>query len=169
MVHSRQHPMIHNIIIIPKVDYLHVSPPCGPLCVQVYVLGCWLQCTTWSLLILELCRAHTPRAASASRSVYTALLTIFTYTIYQVVRMCIKHMGVQLIGVANKIPYLGRSWTLPNDSKHNEGGFSTISTDSLYLRVAQVPRYRDLAIFVLTTDDRQNRLLYPCCACAHAG
>jgi hypothetical protein len=61
-------------------------------------------------------------------------------------------MGVRLIGVANKIPYLGRSWALPNDSKHNEAGFSTISTDSLCLRVAQMPRSRDLAIFVLTTD-----------------
>ena len=43
---------------------------------------------------------------------------------------------------------------------HNEASFSTISTDMLYLRVAQTPRSPDLAIFVLTTDDdRQNRLL----------
>ena len=50
------------------------------------------------------------------------------------------------------------SWTLPNDSKHNEASFSTISTDKLYLRVAQMPRSPDLAIFVLTTqtDDRQT-------------
>jgi hypothetical protein len=34
-----------------------------------------------------------------------------------------KHMGVRLIGVANKLPYLGRSWALPNDSKHDEAGF----------------------------------------------
>jgi hypothetical protein len=67
-----------------------------------------------------------------------------------------KHMGVRLIGVANKISYLGRPWALPNDSKHNEAGFSMISTDWLRLRVAQTPRSRDLAIFVLTTDDRQT-------------
>jgi hypothetical protein len=42
---------------------------------------------------------------------------------------------------------------LPNDSKHNEAGFST---DSLCLRVAQMPRSRDLAIFVLTTDRQTN-------------
>jgi hypothetical protein len=41
---------------------------------------------------------------------------------------------------------------LTNDLRHNEAGFSTISTDSLCLRVAQMPRYRDLAIFVLTID-----------------
>ena len=38
-----------------------------------------------------------------------------------------------------------------------------ISTDSLCLRVAQMPRSRHLAIFVLTDTqtDGQNRLLYP--------
>jgi hypothetical protein len=51
-----------------------------------------------------------------------------------------KAKGVRFIGVANKTPYLGLSRALPNDSKHNEVDFSTISTDSLYLRVAQVPR-----------------------------
>ena len=61
-----------------------------------------------------------------------------------------------LIGVANKMQYLRRSWTLPNDSKHNEANFSTTSTDKSYLRVAQIPRSPDLAIFVLTTDDRQT-------------
>jgi hypothetical protein len=54
------------------------------------------------------------------------------------------------IGVANNTPYWGRSWALPNDSMHNEGGFSTILTDSLFL---QVLKSRDLMIFVLTTDD----------------
>ena len=68
---------------------------------------------------------------------------------------------VELIGVANKMQYLRCSWTLPNDSKHNEANLSTILTDMLYLQVAQMPRSPDLAIFLLTTDDRQNRLLYP--------
>ena len=77
-----------------------------------------------------------------------------------------KHMvGSVDIGVANKTKHLRRSWTLPNDSKHNEASFSTISTDMLYLQVAQTPRSPDVAIFVLTTtdDDRQNQLLYPLC------
>ena len=47
--------------------------------------------------------------------------------------------------------YLRRSRALPNDSKHNEASFSTISTDMLHLRVAQTPRSPDLAIFC---DDR---------------
>ena len=66
--------------------------------------------------------------------------------------------------------YLRRSWTLPNDSKHNEASFSTISTGKLYLRFAQMPRSPDLAIFVLTTDDRRQTTdktdhITPC-ACA---
>jgi hypothetical protein len=75
-------------------------------------------------------------------------------------------MGVRLIGVANKMQLLQCSWTLPNDSKHNEACFMTISTDSLRLRVAQTPGSRDLAIFVLTTD-RQTDCFTPCCACMH--
>jgi hypothetical protein len=38
----------------------------------------------------------------------------------------------------------------------NEASLSTISTDSLCLRIAEVPRCRDLAIFVRTTDDRRQ-------------
>ena len=60
------------------------------------------------------------------------------------------------IGVANKTPYLQRLWGLPNDLKHTEASFSAIFTDTLHLRVAQMPRSPDLAIFVLTTDDRQT-------------
>ena len=37
------------------------------------------------------------------------------------------------------------------DSKHAEAHFSPNATDSLYLLVAQVPRPRDMVIFVLTT------------------
>ena len=43
---------------------------------------------------------------------------------------------------------------MPKESKHTEASFSPISTDSLCLRVAQIPRSRDVAIFVPTTDDR---------------
>ena len=68
------------------------------------------------------------------------------------------------IGMANKMQHLQRSWALPNDSKHTYASFSAILTDTLHLRVAQMPRSPDLAIFVLTddnNDDRQNRLHYP--------
>jgi hypothetical protein len=67
-------------------------------------------------------------------------------------------MGVRLIGVPNKTLYLRRSWALPSDSKHKEASLSTISTDSLCLRIAdhEVPRCRDLTIFVRMTDDRQR-------------
>ena len=69
------------------------------------------------------------------------------------------------IGVTNKMQHLQRSWALPNNSKHTEANFSAILTDMLYLRVAQMPRSPDLAIFVLIDnnddDDRQNRLHYP--------
>ena len=73
-----------------------------------------------------------------------------------------------LTGVANKMQYLRRSWTLPNDSKHSEASFSTVSTDKLYSRVAQMSRSPDLAIFVLTTDrqttDKTDHITP--CACA---
>ncbi len=74
-------------------------------------------------------------------------------------------MGVQLIGVDNKTQFLRHLWALPNDSKHDEASFMTISTDLLHLRVAQMPRSRDLAIFVLMID-KQTDWFTPCCACA---
>ena len=73
-----------------------------------------------------------------------------------------------MIGMANKNEVLRRSWALPNNLKHNGAGFSTILTDLLCLRVAQMPRSRDLAIFVLT--DRQTDrtdCFIPYCAYAH--
>jgi hypothetical protein len=48
-------------------------------------------------------------------------------------------------------------WALPNDSKHNEASFSTISTDLLCVQMALMPRSPDLAIFMLT--DRQTELI----------
>ena len=75
------------------------------------------------------------------------LLTTFTYILRRVVRMSSKTCWVVLIDVANKMQYL----ILPNDLKHNEASFSTISKDILYLRASQTPRSPDLAIFV-----RQN-------------
>ena len=72
-------------------------------------------------------------------------------------------VGSVHIGVANKTQYLQRSWALPNDSKHTEVSFSATLTDTLYLRVTQMPRSPDLAIFVLTTD--KTDYITPC-ACA---
>ncbi len=51
------------------------------------------------------------------------------------------------------------------DLKHTEASFLPRPIDSLYLRVAEMPRCRDLAIFVRTTDDRQTDYLTPA---AHA-
>ena len=70
-------------------------------------------------------------------------------------------VGSVHIGVANKTQYLQRSWALPNDSKHTEVSFSATLTDTLYLRVTQMPRSPDLAIFVLTTDNDRQRQTKP--------
>ena len=47
------------------------------------------------------------------------------------------------------------------DSKHAEARFSPNATDSLYLLVAQVPRPRDMAIFVLTTTTTTRPITLP--------
>ena len=57
-------------------------------------------------------------------------------------------IDLQLIGVVNKT----HSWTLLIYLRHSEASFSPISIVSLHLRVAQMPRSYDLAIFVRTTD-----------------
>ena len=50
----------------------------------------------------------------------------------------------------------------PYQTKHNEVSFSKVSTALLRLRVAQMPRSRDLAIFCAERQiDGQNQLLYP--------
>ena len=46
--------------------------------------------------------------------------------------------------------------------KNTEANFSTILTDMLYLRVTQMPRSPDLAIFMLMTD---NTDYFTPCAC----
>jgi hypothetical protein len=60
-----------------------------------------------------------------------------------------------------KTQHLRCSWALPNDSKHNEASFSTTSTDLLYLRVAQMSRRSDLAIFVLTDGQTDGPITLP--------
>ena len=57
--------------------------------------------------------------------------------------------------------YLRHSWTLPNNLTYNKAIFSTILTDVLYLQVAQAPRSPALAIFMLTTTDK-NDYFTPC-------
>jgi hypothetical protein len=71
-------------------------------------------------------------------------------------RMYTNHMGVQLIGVANKTAYLGRSWALLNDLRQVFRWFRLIRCAYESLRCLG-PRSRDLAIFMLTTDDNQTR------------
>ena len=68
--------------------------------------------------------------------------------------------------MANKMQYLRHSCTLSNDSKHNEANFSTVLMDMLYmyLRVTQMPRSPDLAIFVLTTTDKTDYFTPSACA-----
>ena len=108
--------------------------------------------------------AHTPHAAASvwkSMHVTCSLLTTFTYILCQVVHMSRNHMVgcVDRCGQQNAV--LVTLMDLPNDSKHNEATFSTISTTMLYWWVAPTPRSPDLVIFVLmTTGDRQNRLFY---------
>ena len=65
---------------------------------------------------------------------------------------------VESIGVANKNTVFVML---------NEASFSTISTDMLCLRVAQMPRSPDLVIFVLTDrqTNRQMVALPLACAC----
>ena len=62
-------------------------------------------------------------------------------------------IDLQLIGVVNKT----HSWTLPIYLRHSEASFSPISIVSLHLRVAQMPRSSDLAIFVRTTGRQTDR------------
>ena len=56
----------------------------------------------------------------------------------------------------NFVEYLWLSWALPRDLKDNEASFSMILTVLLNLQVAQMPRYGDLAILVMTTDRWQT-------------
>jgi hypothetical protein len=60
------------------------------------------------------------------------------------------HVEVQLIGVANKTVFM----TLVGLTKRLE--CTEASLQALCLRVAQMPRSRDLAIFVLTTTDNKQ-------------
>ena len=46
---------------------------------------------------------------------------------------------------------------MPNNLKHIQVSLSLILTDWSRLRLAQVPRCRDLAIFVVTTDGQTDR------------
>ena len=62
--------------------------------------------------------------------------------------------GLQSIGVANKTLFVTLVGLANSDSKHSEVSSSPILTDSSYLRVAQMSRCGDLAIFVMTTDNR---------------
>jgi hypothetical protein len=68
--------------------------------------------------------------------------------------MCTNHMGMRLIGVANKTPYLGGSWALPNDLKRKQVfrrcGLICFAYECLDLKI-----WRFLS--PQTTDDRHVR------------
>ena len=71
-------------------------------------------------------------------------------------------MGMATIG--NKQTLFVTLMPVPSDSKRCQASFLLISTDWLHLQVAQTPRFRDLAIFVVTTDrqtDRQTDCIAP--------
>ena len=61
--------------------------------------------------------------------------------------------------------YVWRPLPTLSNSKHTENSFSLISTDSVCLQHAQMPKIRDLVIFVPTTTNRQTDYFTPC---AHA-
>ena len=89
------------------------------------------------------------------------LTTIFTYACWVSCAHEQKPHGLQKarsIGVANKKHYLWRSWAVLKKSKRTESSFSK---DSSCVCVAQMPRSRDMVIFVPTTDD-----CFTPCACA---
>ena len=46
---------------------------------------------------------------------------------------------------------------MPNDSKQIQASLLLIPTDWSHLQVAQVPRCRDVVIFVVTTDGQTDR------------
>ena len=83
------------------------------------------------------------------------------FAIYGMLR-CVheqKAQGVRLIGVTNKTQFCDAYQTMRSVMKQF---FLTISTVELCLRVIQVPRSRDLVIFVLM--DRTDHAVH-----AHAG
>ena len=60
--------------------------------------------------------------------------------------------------------YFWRSWIVSLDLKDTEASFLPNSTDSRCLQVAQVPRSRDMAIFVLMM--MTTTITLPSCTCA---
>ncbi len=59
-----------------------------------------------------------------------------------------RHLSIVMATIANKRHYLSRLWSVFLDLKHTEASFSPNLIDSLCL---QVPRSREVAIFVITT------------------
>jgi hypothetical protein len=72
--------------------------------------------------------------------------------------------------MGNKKALFVTSWIVSLDLKDTEASFLPSSIESLRLRVTQVPRCRDMVIFVRTTDDRQQTnkpIALPLAAHAH--
>ena len=85
--------------------------------------------------------------------------TIFTWPVVRMSRNGSGQGRWAWLRWPTKGRYLWRLWMVPNDLKHIQASLLLTSTDCLSLRAAQVPRCRDLVIFVVMTTDRQtNRL-----------
>ena len=96
-----------------------------------------------------------------------AVSTDDLYLLTCVMRMSRKHMeqsgcGRLTTGMLNRRCFVV---LVSSNSKHTETSFSQISTYSLCLQHAQMPGYRDLAIFVPTTTTTETDYSTPF-ACA---
>ena len=74
-------------------------------------------------------------------------------------------LSIGMATMANKKALFVTSWIMSLDLKHTEASFSPNVTDSLCLRVTQVPRSRDKAIFMLTTTTTTRLITLPPYAC----
>ena len=118
-------------------SYLSSIPDISYSTNLMYIYRCTIPNTTRALKsTYPLCTLHTKPA-------------VLTISARPVMCMSRRHMTCTEQGQwlwPTKTCYLSYSWALPDDSKHTEADFWTVSTDSLHLRFAQVSRSQDLAI-----------------------
>jgi hypothetical protein len=75
---------------------------------------------------------------------------------HSIVSIGVTDIGVGTMGKKKALFMTLVDCMISLDLKHTEASFSPSSIDSLRLRVAEMPRYRDLSIFVRTTDRCQT-------------
>ena len=109
-------------------------------------------------------KVHTPCALSICRFLHRCrpvMLTISTSPVVHMSRskcMLVSGQGRwEWLWWPTKGCYLWHSWTMPYNLKHIQASLLLISTDWSRLRVAKVPRCRDLVIFMVTTDRQTDR------------